>query len=401
MKKLLTLIFALFSTLVYSQNYRLKAGDHFPDLIFRPMVNAPVKELDLNHYPGNKLYILNNWGTWCAPCMPEMEMLAKLQDKYPTQIQIIGVSNDSPEKLRKFIAKRPSKIWLASDTSEMLYQMLDLASVGYSAIVDARRNIVAVVNTDSLSTKMIDRLLKGEKVVSDAKIKERLDNSTKDAFGVDTTMTSSFTIRGYMKGQQSLGRVPTMGAYAKRRISYYNVGFITLYRTAYEIRSPKQIIYEIDKKKYNDYNDQSQLYCFDLLVSAAQKDSLYPMMQRKLQGNLPVKARTEMRTMPVYLLKTKPGAPLTLPLSAPNTRTYSFNGNGFDGKEITLAEFAHIYLSNELELPVIDETGLTKGYDIKTSNDARDKTNIFAAVDKLGLTLEKAERPVKVIVLYE
>jgi len=108
-----------------------------------------------------------------------------------------------------------------------------------------------------------------------------------------------------------------------------------------------------------------------------------------------------MRTMPVYVLKTKPGTPVAMPLSAPNTRTYSFSGNGFDGKEITLAEFSHIYLSNELELPVVDETGLTKGYDIKTTNDMRDKSNIFAAVDKLGLTLEKTERPVKVIILYQ
>lgn len=401
MKKLLTLLFAMLSTWAYSQNYQLKAGDHFPDLIFRPMVNAPVKELDLNHYPDKKLYILNNWGTWCSPCMPEMDMLAKLQDKYPTQIQVIGVSNDLPEKLRKFIAKKPSKIWLASDTSEVLYQMLDLASVGYSAIVDAKRNIVAVVNTDSISNRMIDKLLKGQKVNSDAKVKEKLDNSAKDGFGVDSTITSSFTIRGYMKGQQSLGRVPTMGAFAKRRVSYYNVSLISLYRTAYEIRSPKQIIYEIDKKKYNDYNDQSQLYCFDLLVAPAQKDSLYLIMQKKLSENLPVKARTEMRTMPVYVLKTKPGMPVTMPQSAPNTRTYSFSGNGFDGKEITLAEFSHIYLSNELELPVVDETGLTKGYDIKTTNDVRDKSNIFAAVEKLGLTLEKAERPVKVIILHQ
>jgi len=248
MKKLLTLFFAMLSTLAHSQNYRLKAGDHFPDLVFRPMINAPVKELDLNNYPGKKLYILNNWGTWCSPCIPEMEMLAKLQDKYPTQIQVIGVSNDSPEKLRKFIAKKPSKIWLASDTSEILYQLLDLASVGYSAIVDAKRNIVAVVNTDSISTKMIDKLLNGQKVASDAKVKEKLDNSIKDAFGIDSTMASSFTIRGYMKGQQSSGRVPTMGVFAKRRISNYNVTLISLYRTAYEIRSPKQVIYEIEKK---------------------------------------------------------------------------------------------------------------------------------------------------------
>lgn len=400
MKKLLTLLFAIITTTAFSQNYRLKAGDRFPDLVFRPMVNAPVKELDINHYPAKKMFILNNWGTWCSPCIPEMDMLAKLQSKYPQQIQVVGVSNDSPEKLRKFALKRPSKIWLASDTGELLYQMLDLASVGQSAIVDARHQIVAVVKTDSINAAMIDLLLSGKKVASNAQVKEKLDNTAKDPFGVDSLMASNFTIRTYMKGQQSMGKVPNKGPFAKRRVSYYNVGLITLYKTAYGITSPKQIIYEIDKKKYNNYEDKSQLYCFDLLVTPQQKDSLYLIMQKKLAENLPVKARAEMRNMSVYVLKQKPGATLNMPVSAPKTRTFSFSGNGFDGKEITMTEFAVDYLSNEMEVPVINETGLTQGYDIKTVNDQRDASNIFAAVDKLGLTLEKAERPVKVMILY-
>ena len=52
-------------------------------------------------------------------------------------------------------------------------------------------------------------------------------------------------------------------------------------------------------------------------------------------------------------------------------------------------------------MPVVNETGLTKRYDIKTVNDLRDKANILNAVDKLGLTLEKSERPVKVLILYK
>jgi uncharacterized protein (TIGR03435 family) len=401
MKKAFTLILFLLTACVYGQGYRLKTGNRFPDLVFRTLINAPINELDLNRTQGKKLYILNNWGTWCGPCIPEMEMLAKLQTQYDQQIQIIGVSDDSAEKLKNFVLKRPSKIWFVSDTASLLYDMLNISSVGQSAILDAKHRVIALVKTDSINSTMINKLLNGKQVASNAEVKVKTDDNPKDAFGVDTLTTSSFTIRQYMNGQQSMGRVPNKGVYGKRRVSYYNVGLVSLYKTAYEIVSQKQVIYEIDKKKYDNYQDKSQLYCFDLLVTPEQKDSLYLMMQKKLAENLPVKARTEMRTMPVYLLKTKAGTTVNMLESKPGTRTFSFDGNGFNGKEISMSEFALMYLSNEVELPVIDETGLTKLYDIKTNNDTRDKSNIMAAVNNLGLTLEKTERPVKVLVLYQ
>ena len=114
----------------------------------------------------------------------------------------------------------------------------------------------------------------------------------------------------------------------------------------------------------------------------------------------PVKARIEVRLMPVYLLKQNPVVKLDMPVSASSVLSYGFSGNGFEGTGVTMDDFSHIYLTNELTLPVINESGLTSRYDIKTTNDLRNKDNIFKAVDKLGLTLEKAERPVKVMVLY-
>jgi uncharacterized protein (TIGR03435 family) len=399
MKKIITLLLVLSVFSAKSQDYILKAGDHFPDITLHPMVNAPLKELYLNNYPSKKIFILNFWGTWCSPCISEMYSLAKLQARFQQQIQVIGYANDAVEKLNKYNAKKPSQIWLASDTSFLLYQMFNLAYVGQSAIIDANRNIVAIVKTDSVNAKLITRLLKGEKIKSNAVIKE-VSHTDKDAFGIDSLQASSFTIRSYMKGQQTMGRTYSVGPFADRRITFYNITPTTMYKDAYGIVSQKQVIYELDKKKYEDYSDKNQLYCFDLMVKPEDKDSLKVMMQRKLNEGLPVKARTEMRTMPVYILKQKTGTVLNLIVSSTAKLDYSFSGNGFDGKGITVAEFSDIYLNNELDLPVVDETGLTARYDIKTTNELRDKANIFNAVDKLGLALKKAERPVKVMILY-
>ncbi|HJP63889.1 MAG TPA: TlpA disulfide reductase family protein, partial [Mucilaginibacter sp.] len=281
MKKLLFVLLLFSAASVTGQNYILKAGDHFPGVVLKPMVNAPSDQLYLDGYDSKKIFILNFWGTWCSPCIPEMDSLAKLQDKFQQRIQVIGVSNDPEIKLKKYIARKPSKIWLASDTSSLLYQMLNLASVGYCAILDANKNIIAVVNTDSVNAKLIRRILKGEKIESNAKTAE-VSHTDKDPFGIDSLQASSFTIRSYMKGQQTRGQVPNSGPFAFRRRTYYNLLPAALYRDAYDVVSQSQIVYDFDKKKYNDFNDQNQLYCFDLLVKPKEKDSLLSIMQRKL-----------------------------------------------------------------------------------------------------------------------
>jgi uncharacterized protein (TIGR03435 family) len=400
MKKLLVVALLMATIRCYGQNYILKAGDRFPDIILHPIINAPFNEIYLNNYKSPKFFIINFWGTWCSPCIPEMDALAKLQEKFQQRIQIIGYSNDPVEKIKKYNLKKPSKIWLASDTLFLLYKMFNLASVGHCAILDANKNIIAVVKTDSVNTTLITRLLKGDKIKSNAEIAE-VSRTDKDPFGVDSLQDYNFTIRGYMKGQQTMGRSPRQGPYALRRKSYYNINLTTLYKDAYDINSEKEVIYNFDKKQYDDYNDKSQLYCFDLLVKSADKDSLKAIMRKKLNESLPIKSRTEFRTMPVYVLKQKARATFNLPESKSDILDYNFSGNGFDGTGVKIDDFAHIYLNNELEMPVVNETGLIKRYDIKTTNDIRDKENILKAVDKLGLTLVKGERSVKVLVLYK
>lgn len=41
-----------------------------------------------------KVTIVNFWATWCGPCREEIPDLIKLQDRYPDQLLVIGVSTD-------------------------------------------------------------------------------------------------------------------------------------------------------------------------------------------------------------------------------------------------------------------------------------------------------------------
>ncbi len=400
MKTLTTLILLLNGNCFFAQVDLLKAGDKLPDLIIKNISNAPVKEIAVNDRKDKKILILNFWGTWCSPCILEMDALAKLQKANEKTIRVIAISDDSPERLKKYNTTKPSTLWLAADTSYFLYRLFGFASVGHCAIIGNDYHIIALVKTDSVNQAMIDKLSKAESILSSANITETLINTCEDGFGVDSLTKQSFTIRGYMNGKRGMSMEPNEGLYANRRISYFNTCGSEVYRRAFKINSPSQLIYEMDKKEVCDFENKQSLFCVDILVKPEDQDSLHSILQKKLLLTMPFKARIEYRKMPVYVLKVKEITALNFRVSTSTKSSYGFSGRGYEGTAVLLSEFADNYLTNELGIPVVDETGLTARYDIKTENDLRTGANTKSAVEKLGLMLEKAERTVKVIVFY-
>lgn len=398
MKKILITLLLLTPVFVFAQGLMLKSGDPFPDISINQIINAPVKSFSIKENKDKKLYILNFWGTWCSPCLPEMDELAKLQKANAAKMQVIAISDDEPSKLNKYLKNKPTTMWLATDTSYLLYSLFNLASVSHSAIVNADKKIVAVMKTHSITQGLLDSLYKGEKINSDASVKEKPANTAEDIFAVDSTLSESFTLRSYMKGQQSMSRAYRgKNVYAKRRVSFINSGITSLYKSAYGIVSQNQLRYEVDEKKINNYEDRNSLYCVDILVKPEEKDSLYVILQQKLNAVLPVKARIEYQTIPVYIISN---VDFKLPESAKET-SYGFSGRGYDGTAVTVKDFANDYLSNELALPVVDETNLNGKYDIKTVVEMRTQAEIFKSIAALGLKIEKQERSMRMLVLYK
>jgi uncharacterized protein (TIGR03435 family) len=407
MKKMIVcfLVFVVFQS--NAQEPLLKVGYRFPDMTITHISNGPVKECYLNKVKDNKYYILNFWGTWCSPCIPEMDTLAKLQKQNAGKIQVIAISDDNEERKSKYLKNKPSEIWLATDTSYTLYKMLNLAYVGQSAIVSPDKKIVALVRSDSINQQMIDKLLHGDSISMSAGIKEATIPTGDDAFGVDSLTTHSFSIRGYKKGLPSMGRTYIDNeTYNGRRITWFNVSIGSLYRAAYGITSfQKQEVYDssVSEKEVYDRDKKNKVatYCVDLLVKPEQTDNLYTILQQYLNKNLPIKARLEKRLMEVYVLKQKQGLDITLTPSVAEKSSYGFSGRGYEGIRVSLAKFAEDYLTNELGLPVVDETRLAGYYDIKTNVEQRNMAGILNSIEKLGLTVEKAQREMPVIVYYK
>jgi len=60
---------------------------------------------------GDKIYVVNFWATWCAPCVKELPAFEKLKSVYATKgIDVLLVSLDFPKQINKrvipFIVKK-------------------------------------------------------------------------------------------------------------------------------------------------------------------------------------------------------------------------------------------------------------------------------------------------------
>lgn len=101
-----------------SKAQTIELEDAFPDFVIRNLVNAPAREVDV-YKQTDRFIILNFWGTWCAPCLPEMDSLREIQKRFGKDLRVIALANDNEKRVKNYLAKRPTGVWIAADTSSI------------------------------------------------------------------------------------------------------------------------------------------------------------------------------------------------------------------------------------------------------------------------------------------
>ena len=70
---------------------KLRIGQPAIEITGKNLNGQPMKLTDFR----GKIVVLDFWGSWCGPCISELPDLVKLAQKYPNQVQIVGVMADS------------------------------------------------------------------------------------------------------------------------------------------------------------------------------------------------------------------------------------------------------------------------------------------------------------------
>ncbi|MHC4129978.1 MAG: TlpA family protein disulfide reductase [Planctomycetota bacterium] len=81
---------------------KLAVGDQAPGL----NIETWVKGQEVKIEPG-KVYIIEFWATWCAPCKKSIPHLTELQKKYgPDKLVIVGITDEAQEIVESFVQKQ-------------------------------------------------------------------------------------------------------------------------------------------------------------------------------------------------------------------------------------------------------------------------------------------------------
>ena len=80
-------------------------GDLSPDFVL-PRLDGSVQKL--SNYRG-KVVLVNMWATWCPPCLEELPLLNRIQERYRQRgLVVLGLAgDDDPQRVRDFLSANP------------------------------------------------------------------------------------------------------------------------------------------------------------------------------------------------------------------------------------------------------------------------------------------------------
>ena len=116
----------------------------YKDIIFQ---DRDGKQINLNSINTDKIYILNFWATWCAPCKDEMPSLDKLQVKDDIFIFPINMEENNLKNTDKFYNDLNIKnLNIYFDNGLKLVKVFALRGVPTTIILNNNKEMVARIS---------------------------------------------------------------------------------------------------------------------------------------------------------------------------------------------------------------------------------------------------------------
>ena len=105
-------------------------GQKAPDLVVEKWI---TKEPDRQ----GKFVLIDFWATWCGPCRKAIPELNEFQKKFADKLVVIGISDETEEKVRDF-AKPKIEYSTAIDTKARMKKTLEVTGIPHVIIMDPK-----------------------------------------------------------------------------------------------------------------------------------------------------------------------------------------------------------------------------------------------------------------------
>jgi thiol-disulfide isomerase/thioredoxin len=103
------------------------------------------KQVDLGQYIGKTPMLIEFWATWCANCRELMPTLLEAEKKFGKKVKFVALAvaiNQSPERVRRFIAAHPLPHDTFYDTDGKAAGAFDAPATSYVVVLDRTGRVV-------------------------------------------------------------------------------------------------------------------------------------------------------------------------------------------------------------------------------------------------------------------
>lgn len=382
--------------LARGQSSQPKAGDQPPPLKLKTLLQAPEETKASWGALKGKVVVLEFWATWCGPCVGAISHLNDLADRFKDRpVQFIAVTDEDEKVIAPFLKKKPMHAWIGLDTDKSMFKDYGITSIPHTVVVDKTGRIAAITHPVELTEQALSDVLAGKKLALAQPTQQGGTRAGEVPYESNRGQPALFQV---LIQPSSADPQPGSGmsCSVNGSLTISGMTVFDLLSSCYGI-SPVRIL----------TNSTLPAGKFDFVVKTPAKEdaAARSWLRPAVEAAFGLVAKRQTNEMDVLLLSVAlPNAVGLAPTVSSGGSTYSCEPGRVEAINQSSGCIAGT-LEAWLRKPVIDETGLTNGYDFElkwaVGGDERATTDalIRAVRERLGLELTVARRPVEVLVV--
>ncbi|MBX7172423.1 MAG: redoxin domain-containing protein [Pyrinomonadaceae bacterium] len=386
----------------------IKVGEKADNVRFDNVLNSPQSSFSFKDLK-DKIVIVEFWATWCGPCLPAMDHLKTLKDKFPDQVEVISVLHESEERLQRYIKNKPSAIWHLADPEMKTNQYFPHRAVPHTVLIDKDGKVAAITRPDEITEEVINKLI-NKQTVSLTKKDDGLNDGfdfTKDYFPKPESTEYAFDFQPPVPGGFPLTQRQRKGIWAGRRMTLINQPILNIYKTVFGFNTVRLVFEGVERSSIESPKNKTS-YCLDVVVPKGKENELLAYAQKELlKMDFEIKGRIEKRKVEVGILTVTDKEKLLSHQSKGNESGQAnvgmVNASQYKRNGVSIDEMLKGFFESfgHGGLPLVNETGVDGLFDFDFSLDLEDKFTLKNALEKYGLKLSKDTREVELLVIYK
>ena len=132
----------VFAAPAFAQDLGIEVGSTAPAVVVQSLDG---KSVNLGQYIGKTPMLIEFWATWCPNCRELMPTLLDAQKKYGQKVKFVNLAvaiNQSPEKVRRFLAAHPLPHETLYDLDGKAAGAFDAPATSYVVVLDKSGKVV-------------------------------------------------------------------------------------------------------------------------------------------------------------------------------------------------------------------------------------------------------------------